>query len=219
MKRNRVICEEIYRLSMTYISHLFFGFIMAFGSLLIPGMLNMTAVRTSIERGKKAGIVFSAGAASFVFVQASIALIFANYLHNHPEIIENLKIAGIVIFFLLAIFFFTQARKKFKAEGKQKRGNYFLIGLLMSSMNMLAIPFYLGLSTYLSTKEQIILKQPYITVFVVGAVLGAFCLFVTYASFATVIQNKAQFIAKNINYILSVLFLFLGLLTFVKILA
>lgn len=204
---------------MTYITHLFFGFIMSFGGLLAPGMLNMTAVRTSIERGKKAGIVFSAGAASFVFVQASIALIFANYLNNHPEIIENLKIAATVVFFLLAIFFFIQARKKFNSEGKQKKGNYFLIGLLMSSMNMLAIPFYLGISTYLSTKGQIILKQPHITIFVVGAVLGAFFLFVIYASFATVIQNKAQFIAKNINYILSVLFLFLGLLTLIKFLA
>ncbi len=201
---------------MTYLSHLFFGFIMAFGGLLAPGMLNMTAVRTSIEKGKKAGVIFSAGAASIVFVQASIALIFTSYLNNHPELIEKLKIAAIVIFFLLAIFFLVQARKKFKAEGKQKRGNYFLMGLVMSSMNMLAIPFYLGLSTYLSSKGQIILIQPYITIFVVGAVLGAFSLFVTYASFANFIIKRAQFIAKNINYILSVLFLFLGLLTFLK---
>ena len=219
MKRISVICIEIYRFLMIYVSHLFFGFIMAFGGLLAPGMLNMTAVRTSIEKGKKAGIVFSAGAASIVFVQASIALIFANYLNRHPEIIEKLKIAGVLVFFILAIFFFLQARKKFKAEGKNRKGNLFFIGMFMSSINMLAIPFYLGLSTYLSAKEQIILEQPYISFFVVGAVLGAFMLFVTYVGLANTIVKKVLFIAKNINYILSVLFLILALLTLIKILA
>jgi len=209
---------DIYRFLMIYVSHLFFGFIMAFGGLLAPGMLNMTAVRTSIEKGKKAGIVFSAGAASVVFVQASIALIFADYLNRHPEIIEKFKIAGVVVFFILAIFFLLQARKEFKGEGKNRKGNLFFIGMFMSSVNMLAIPFYLGLSTYLSTKEQIILTQPYITLFVVGAVLGAFVLFATYVSLANTIVKKVHFIARNINYILSVLFLILALLTLIKIL-
>ncbi len=203
---------------MIYISHVFFGFIMSYVGLLPPGMLNMTTVRTTIEKGKKAGFLFSAGAASVVFVQASIALIFANYLNNHPDIIEKLKIAGIVVFILLAIFFWIQARKKFKAEGKQKQGNYFLTGLMMSSMNMLAIPFYLGLSAYLGANGNLILEQPYITVFVIGAVLGAFALFSTYLGFAKIIINKAQFIAKNINYILSALFLVLALLTTLKVL-
>ena len=203
---------------MIYFSHLFFGFIMAFGGLLAPGMLNMTAVRTSIEKGKKAGIIFSAGAASVVFVQASIALIFANYLNRHPEIIEKLTIAGVLVFFILAIFFFLQAKKKFIAEGKNKKGNLFFMGIFMSSINMLALPFYLGISTYLSAEGQIILKQPYITIFVVGAVLGAFVLFLTYVGLANIIVKKVHFIAKNINYILSALFLILASLTLIKIL-
>lgn len=190
---------------------------MAFAGLLPPGMLNMTAVRTSIEKGRSAGISFSAGAAFVVFIQASIALLFANYLNNHPEILEKLKIAGIVVFVLLAVFFFVQAHKKFKAEGKQKKGNYFVTGMLMSSMNMLAIPFYLGLSAFLGNKGLLILHQPYITIFVLGAVLGAFALFATYAYFADIIIKKAQFIAKNINYILSVLFIILALTTFIKL--
>jgi len=203
---------------MDYLSHIFFGFIMAFAGLVPPGMLNMTAVRTSIEKGRKAGITFSAGAASIVFIQASIALIFANYLNKHPEIVENLKMAGIVVFVLLAVFFFLQARKKFKAEGKEKKGNYFVTGMLMSSMNMLAIPFYLGLSAFLGAKGQLVLAQPYITIFVVGAVLGAFALFATYSYFAEIIVKKAQFIAKNINYILSALFVVLAITTLVKLL-
>ncbi|MCK4562508.1 MAG: lysine transporter LysE [Flavobacteriaceae bacterium] len=203
---------------MQYISHLLLGFVMAFISLIPPGMLNMTAVRTKIEKDKKSALQFALGAAIIVIPQAYIALAFAKYFANHPEVIDRLTIAGIVVLFVLSIFFFIQARKKFKGEGKKKKGNFILVGMFMSMMNMLAIPFYLVLSSVLETKGLLMMSQPYISIFVAGVFLGAFALFALYVVFATFIENKAQFIARNINYILSLLFLVLGILTLIKIL-
>jgi threonine/homoserine/homoserine lactone efflux protein len=203
---------------MQYISHFFLGFVMAFISLLPPGMLNMTAVRTRIEKSKKDALLFSLGAALVVIPQAYIALVFAKYFVKHPEIIDRLTIAGIIVLFILSVVFFFQARKKFKGEGKKRKGNFILIGIFMSAMNMLAIPFYLVLSSVLEKKNLLIMDQPYISVFVGGVFLGALVLFVVYVLFAALIEKKAQFIAKNINYILSVLFLGLGILTLIKFL-
>ncbi|NOQ91701.1 MAG: hypothetical protein GQ552_03175 [Flavobacteriaceae bacterium] len=203
---------------MQYISHLLLGFVMAFLSLTPPGMLNMTAVRTKIEKDKKSALQFALGAAIIVIPQAYIALAFAKYFANHPEVIDRLTLAGIVVLFVLSVFFFIQARKKFKGEGKKKKGNFILIGMFMSMMNMLAIPFYLVLSSVLETKGLLLMSQPYISIFVAGVFLGAFALFALYVVFATFIEKKAQFIARNINYILSILFLVLGILTIIKIL-
>jgi len=203
---------------MQYIFHLFLGFVMAFISLIPPGMLNMTAVRTAIEKKRESGFLFALGAAIVVIPQAYIALAFAKYFVKHPEIIDRLTIAGIVVLFVLSIFFFFQARKKFKGEGKDKKGNFILIGMLMSTMNMLAIPFYLVLSSILEKKGLLIMSQPYISIFVGGVFLGAFTLYALYVIFAAFIEKKAQFIARNINYILSVLFLGLGILTLIRIL-
>ncbi len=86
----------------------------------------------------------------------------------------------------------------------------------MSAMNMLAIPFYLVLSSVLEKKGLLIMSQPYISVFVAGVFLGALSLFVLYVYFAAIIEKKAQFIARNINYILSILFLVLGIMTLIK---
>ncbi|QCX38208.1 hypothetical protein FF125_07100 [Aureibaculum algae] len=201
---------------MAYVFHLFLGIISAFLGLLAPGMLNMTAVRTTIEQGKRAGVVFSAGASAIVFIQASIALVFASYLSENPNVFDNLKIAAIIVFFLLALFFFLQARKTFNAEGKSKKGNLFFIGMVMSAINMLAIPFYFGLTTYFEVNGQLIMEQPYITLFIVGSGLGSFILFVLYVFFAGVITKRAKFIATNINYILSGLFFMLGLIAILK---
>lgn len=203
---------------MQYISHLFLGFIMAFVSLLPPGMLNMTAVRTRIEKSKKDALLFSLGAALVVIPQAYIALAFAKYFVKHPEVIDRLKIGGIIVLFTLSVFFFFQARKKFKGEGKKRKGNFVFIGMFMSAMNMLAIPFYLVLSSVLEKKGLLIMNQPYISIFVGGVFLGALSLFVVYVLFAAIIERKAQFIARNINYILSVLFLGLGILTLINFL-
>lgn len=201
---------------MDFILPLLLGFFSAFVGLLAPGMLNMTAVRTAIEQGKKAGYLFATGAASVVLIQATIALLFANYISKNLHILDNLRVGAIVVFFLLAIFFFTQARKKFKAEGKVKKGNMFFIGIIMSSINMLAIPFYFGLSTYFTANGTLVMKQPYISLFVIGASLGSLSIFYMYVYFANLISKRAKFIASNINYILSGLFLLLGLVTLLK---
>jgi len=201
---------------MEYFLHILLGFAMAFLSLLPPGMLNMTVVRTTIEKNKREGFWFALGAATVVILQAFIALAFAKYFANNPHIVERLKLAGIFVLFLLSVAFFLQARKKFKGEGSKRKGRSFVVGFLMGSMNMLAIPFYLVLSSFLENRGMLIIEQPYITLFVLGVFLGSFSLFLVYLQFAMIIQKRAQFIARNINYILSILFFVLGILSLFK---
>ena len=189
---------------------------MAFLRLIPPGMLNMTAVKTSIQKGRNEGIWFALGAALVVIPQAFIALVFAKYFADNPQVVERLELAGIIVLFVLSIVFFMQARRKFKGEGGKREGKSFWIGMLMSGMNMLAIPFYLVLSSVLENRGLLQTEQPFINLFVSGVFLGAFSLFYLYANFAQIIQTKAQFIAKNINYILSILFFVLGILSLFK---
>ena len=184
---------------MQYIIHVGLGFVMAYLSLVPPGMLNMTAVRTAIEKGYDSGRWFSLGAALVVIPQAFLALVFAKFFAQHPEIVDRLNYAGIAVLFGLSVLFFFQARKKFKGEGKKRSGKSFVVGMLMSTMNMLAIPFYLVLSSVLENRGMLITEQPYINLFVSGVFLGAFSLFMTYVRFAGLIQKRAQFIARNIN--------------------
>ncbi len=202
---------------MQYLMHVGLGFVMAYLSLVPPGMLNMTAVRNALEKGPNSGKWFSLGAALVVIPQAFVALVFAKFFAQHPEVVERLNYAGIFVLFGLSILFFVQARKKFKGEGKRRSGKSFWAGMLMSTMNMLAIPFYLVLSSVLENRGVLVTEQPFINLFVTGVFLGAFSLFMTYVRFADLIQKRAQFIARNINYILSALFFVLGILTFFKI--
>jgi threonine/homoserine/homoserine lactone efflux protein len=197
---------------------MFYGVLMAYFGLISPGMLNMTVLKIRIKIGKIESVKFAIGASFIVLLQAGIALFFADYFSKNPKVIELLKVAGVFVFFILSIFFFVLSRKELNPKTSNEKGNYFFKGVGMSSVNMLGIPFYLGASIFLASENKIIIEQPYILLFVFGASLGSFLLFYTYIIFAKFIIKRVSFIAKNINLILSLLFLMLGCLTIIKIL-
>ena len=203
---------------MDYFHHILYGIFMAYFGLISPGMLNMTALKIRINTGKFESITFAIGASIVVFIQAGIALYFADYFLKNPTIIETLKIIAVFVFFILSIFFFSLSRKKLNPKTTNSKGNFFLKGIGMSAINMLAIPFYLGLSIYLTSINKLIIEQPYILLFVFGAGIGSFLIFYTYILFANIIIKKVSYIAKNINLLLSLLFLLLGIFTVIKIL-
>jgi threonine/homoserine/homoserine lactone efflux protein len=203
---------------MIYFLHFLYGLFIAYFAMLAPGMLNMTALKVRLEIGKLESEKFALGAAFIVFVQAGIALFFADYLVKNPKVIEFLKVAGVFVFYALAVFFFRLSRKKINPDTQVKKGNYFIRGAVMSSLNMLSIPFYLAFSIFLAEKEYIIIEQPYIILYIFGVFVGATLLFNTYIYFANFIAKKVSFIAHNINLILSGLFVVLGSMAFIQLL-
>ena len=198
---------------MNYILPLVIGFLASFLGFLAPSMLNMTTARISIEKGKKEGILFALGASSIVFV----AVTFSKYLVANPEVIKQLKTAGIFVLLGLSVFFFIQARKKINVKKTNKKGNSYVTGLVMSSLNMMAIPFYLVMATLAESKGWMHIEQPFSTLYVVGAVVGIFTVLSLYGVFAEIIAKRVQFISKNINYILSLLFIVLAIFIFIQV--
>ena len=204
---------------ITYIAHFFIGFLMAYAGLLPPGMMNMTVMRHAILHGLRPALQFAAGAASIVLIQAFIALYFARYLTSHPDLLVVLKKLAVAVFLLLAIHFYRLSKKQLSEKTKKIDHHLYLAGMAMSSMNMLAIPFFFGYSTILEINGWISISSPWYFFFVGGAACGAFALFYTYARFAGYISTRIGFIARNINLILSILFVFLTVVTLTSILA
>jgi len=198
---------------------LLFGFIASILGFAAPTMISMTAVRITMEQNRREGFMFSVGAATVVSIQVLVALYFADYLMSHPEVINLIKKTAVFILVGLAIFFWFEARKKFKARGKRKKGNSFGVGFGMSILNQLAIPFYLAMSAVAKSNGWVDSSIEKSVMFMFGAAIGAFFLFSLYVVFANYISEKNQFVATNINMILSVFFLVLALITAVQLIA
>jgi len=204
---------------MSLILHFFLGFSTSFLGTLTPSMLNMTTAKISLNKSKTEAIKFAIGASIVVLVQAYVAILFTKFLRSNPTFVQSLQKIALVIFAILAVYFYRQSKKD-KAQlssAKEKTGNSFAIGLLLSALNMFSIPFYCGVTTALDVAGWLKFTQLNIIFFVIGSAIGTFALLSMYANYAKIIQLKSAGIAKNLNLILSVLTGGLAFITLIKI--
>ncbi|PKP13552.1 MAG: glutamate dehydrogenase [Bacteroidetes bacterium HGW-Bacteroidetes-3] len=199
--------------------HFILGFITSFLGTLTPSMLNMTATKISLNKSKPDAVKFAVGASIIVLAQVYIAILFTKFLRSNPAFVQSLQEIAIVIFVLLSFYFYRQSKKdKVPTDSiKEKTGNSFVVGLLLSSLNMFSIPFYCGVTTALDVAGWLKFSQQNIMGFVIGSALGTFSLLYMYANYAKIIQLKSKGLAKNLNLILSILTGILAFITLINI--
>ena len=104
---------------MTFVVAIFLGLIISIGGIIIPGMLNMTIAKISINENQKQALNFALGAVVVVFIQSFAGTYFAKFLDAHPAFSEGLKKIGTFIFIGLTVAFFIMglnAKKKKEVE-------------------------------------------------------------------------------------------------------
>lgn len=189
---------------MTLLSLLFFGFFFSFTGSITPSMLNMTALKVSLEKGNIAANKYAFGVSLIVIPQVVIAVFLTKYITDNPKVLETLEKAGIVIFIFLAFYFYKKSKISID-ELKPKKENPFLIGITLSLLNMFAIPFFCGVIVSLDVFNFFYFDVFSITSFTTGSLLGTYYILFLYGKFARTIQQKTGKLTKDINLILSIL--------------
>lgn len=202
---------------MYALNHLFFGIFTALLGLSLPGLINMTSVRMTLNKGLKSGIFYSAGGATTIFLQACLAVYYAGYLSKHLEVIAFLRVIAIAIFLILGLFFLYQGFYPKLKTGNPDDSPAFIAGMFIAALNILNIPFYFSSGSFLEASGSIELSQPFSSIFIIGIGLGGFTGLLGYAGFASYIDKKAQYIIRNLNFFLSALFIILAILQIIQI--
>jgi len=204
---------------MTLIIVFILGFISAFVGLIPPSMLNMTAVKISTTKGRDKARIYAIGVSITVFFQATIALLITKLLKENQHLIIYIKEVAALIFIILSIYFFKKgfSERKENYTPKQRIKNNFTVGLLLSFLNMFAIPYYCGVGTSLDMLGLLDFSKSTILTFVLGAVIGTYIILYLYIFTAQKISHKTQLMTKNINFILAILTGILGLITLINL--
>ena len=105
---------------MNLITSLFLGFVTAFVGITPPGLINMTAAKVNLKEGKRSAYWFVLGAVIIIFFQAALAIFFAQFIKERPDVIVLLREVGFGIFAALTIYFLLIAKKPKKKKGKMK---------------------------------------------------------------------------------------------------
>ncbi|WP_235935466.1 LysE family transporter [Flavobacterium ichthyis] len=187
----------------------------------LPGLINMTAAKTSVRDGKTRALVFTAGALVIIFIQAYIAVAFAKLINSKPDLIMMLQEIGLVLFSLLTIYFFFIAKKpKLKSEEEPKvrtKVGRFFLGMLLSALNFFPIPYFVFVSVSLANNKHIIFAPLNNFLFVIGVTVGSFAVFYLYIIFFKKIEHKTEWMMRNLNYFLGTITGIVALVNLIKI--
>lgn len=190
---------------MNIVTSLFLGFFTAFIGIIPPGLINMTAAKVNLKEGKRNAMWFVLGAILVIFFQSFFAILFAKIINRRPDLVTLLREVGLGIFATLTLYFLVLAKKpkdKTRKFNKNSKTNRFFMGMLLSGLNFLPIPYYVFVSVTLASFKLFSFDTTSIFIFVNGVILGSFLVFYCYISFFNKIENKTDYVTKNMNPII-----------------
>jgi len=203
-----------------YFTLFFITFSAAFLGTMPPGMLNLTALKIRVSKGKKNAYLFTLGVSIIILIQALIGVQISKYLYHHPEVIDLLMKIAIAIFLLLSLYFFASAKKVTDERQKiasSKKRNDFLKGLILASLNMLAIPYYSGINAMWLSSGWIVFNPIDTAVFILGASIGSAAVLLFYVRYFKNFKIEKNRFSKRLNYMLSALMIILVIITLIRL--
>jgi threonine/homoserine/homoserine lactone efflux protein len=160
------------------ITTLLIAFIFSFLGSIPPGSINLSVLQLALENKIGAALRFALAAAIVEFPYVIIALQFEDWLSSSAMIINNIKLITAIVMIALGaintIAYFrtspTRILSKLSASGFRK-------GLIISILNPMAIPFWVGLIAYLHHQKWIVSNNwTAKIVFALGVAAGTFSL-------------------------------------------
>lgn len=215
------IALEIHPLGVRgFFAPVLLGFISAFIGIIPPGLINMTAAKVNHKEGKRNALWFAFGALIIICVQVFFSVLFAKIINRRPDVVTLLREIGFCIFTVLSIYFLWIAKtpnNKLKQLKKNSTTNRFFLGMLLSSLNLFPIPYYVFVSISLASFKLFSFDTTSITIFVTGAILGSFLAFYLYISFFDKFKRKTDYLLKNMNTIIGSITGLISILTLINI--
>lgn len=190
---------------MTLLVHALIGLVLSFIGSIPFGSINVTVIESAILNGFRNALWVIFGASLVEFFQVVIALKFSSLITQYPMTEQILFWMTIPIFIGLAWYYFKQRRSEQTELHGYSKGRGFLKGVIISILNVLAIPFWIFYGTYLDSVDLIDATQNInILVFSFGAFAGMVLLLMVYAKlgeYAKVKFNKiTTYIAPGVAW-------------------
>lgn len=159
------------------------GLLVSFLGSLPLGTLNIAAMQISITDGVVKALMFSCGSLLVEIVYVRLSLVAMDWVRKQQRIFKMLEWLTLVIVVALAISSFYAAlhpkvEKNVILSSTLPR---FVLGVVMSAVNPVQIPFWFGWSTVLFTKKILLPRKDHYNAYITGIGIGTFignCIFI-----------------------------------------
>jgi threonine/homoserine/homoserine lactone efflux protein len=194
----------------SFIKIFFTGLLISFLGSLPLGTLNIAAMQIAIAENNRNAIKFAVGVAIVEILYVRVSLTGVNWVVQHKKMFYVLEWLTVVLFVVLSISSFIAARKK---EGDQKNVllknniNRFMLGLGMSAINPVQIPFWFLWSTYLISNGILNTANTSYNIYIAGIGTGTLVGLAIFIFAGKYIVKKIGSGAKALNIFVGIVFL------------
>ncbi len=200
----------------------YWGMIISFLGSLPMGTLNILAMKISVEEGIKYAIYFSFGSLLTEMIYVRLSLVGINWIRKQKKLFQWLEWITLIIVVALATGSFMTAIHHNPSNPNVQNNlpdiHRFLLGIFLSAISPLQIPFWFGWSTVLFTKKILLPKSSNYNLYIVGIGLGTLlgnCVFIFGGKWLVEKMNANQNI---LNYVIGGIFTITAIIQLVKIL-
>ncbi|MDQ2862500.1 MAG: LysE family translocator [Bacteroidota bacterium] len=161
----------------------FWGLLVSFLGSLPLGTLNVAAMQISVQESIKNAIYFSLGSLLTEMIYVRISLVGINWIRRQKVLFKWMEWIALAIVVALATGSFIAAMHEHHAKNVMLDNNMnrFLLGLLLSAISPMQVPFWFGWSTVLFAKNILQPKNSFYNFYIVGIGLGTLmgnCVFI-----------------------------------------
>ena len=197
----------------------FTGMLISFLGSLPLGTLNIAAMQIAISDGVKQAILFSLGSLTAEIIYVRLSLIAMDWVRRQEKLFKVLEWLTLAIVLTLAIASFyaalhPQVEENFVLSSPLHR---YLLGLFMSGINPVQIPFWFGWSTVLFTKGVLLPKNSHYNVYIIGIGLGTLIGNMVFIFGGQLIANKISNNQSVLNWIIGGIFAITALIQLWKL--
>ncbi|MFM2360713.1 MAG: hypothetical protein RLY16_2706 [Bacteroidota bacterium] len=204
-----------------FITVFFWGMLISFLGCLPLSTLNITAMQIGIQENVQSALLFSLGCLIVEMIYVRISLVGISWVRQQVKLMRILEWITLGIIVALAIGSFIAAMQKGEHQQNAVLNNAmprFLLGMVMSALNPVQIPFWFGWSTVLFTKKVLEAVPAQYNFYIVGIGLGTMlgnCVFIFGGNWMVQKINNSQ---AYLNWIVGGIFVVTAIIQLIKIL-
>ena len=198
---------------MQNLKNIFVGFLVSFIGSLPLGYLNIVGYEVFQQFGLNETIWYLLGVISIECIVIYLTLIFANQLMNNKKLIRFIEGFSVLFMFLLAFIFYSSSNQNTtESSVLEKYIDYspYVVGIILSCLNFIQIPFWTGWNLYLLNSKYIEISKSRKYFYVIGTLIGTFFGMLALILSLNYLTNQTDFLA---NYLMKIIIplVFIGL--------
>lgn len=193
--------------------------ISAIGTLPL-GTLNVAAMQISVSEGVQNAIWFALGTTLVEVIYVRISLVGMEWVRRQKGLIRWMEWIALFIVLALAAGSFYAASQPHQSKNVmlQNDMNRFLLGVLMSAVNPVQIPFWFGWSTVLLTKKVLLPEPAQYNTYIIGIGLGSLTGLTVFVFGGQLMVQRLNTNQHLLNYVIGGIFLLTAIIQLIKIL-